>query len=513
MTDFDAIVIGAGHNSLTAAAYLAQAGYRVLVVERRAATGGTATTAMFHPGYSADTVQHDAGLLRQRIIDDLQLTQYGLALTFPDPIVFAPTQDGQHLAIWEDEVRTTQAIGRFSAHDAANYPAYRAAMTNWSAYLEAQLAQPPNMDLLRQRDMMLLIRQCSMSAERFLSQWFTHPFVQGVLAAPAITGICQGPYSGGTAYNLLHHHLGQRRAGSVATAQVQGGIGRLADALQQAAQAHGTEIRLNGHVDQITVVNNRVTGVRLRDGTQISAETVLSGADPQATFIGMLDPFDLPPRFKKAVRHIKMRGAVAKLNLALRGLPTVIAAPNGNTDYLRGRIQISPSLTYLERAYDAAKYGEFSAEPYLDIRIPTIADPTLAPQGHHVMSIWMQYAPYKLRHGTWATQRHALAETILNTITHYMPDIRDLIVAQQLLMPSDLASDFGLTEGALYHGELMLDQLLYMRPVAGWSNYATPIEGLYVCGAGAHPGGGITGEPGRLAAAQRISHDIIPVHA
>lgn len=508
MTHYDVIIIGAGHNSLTAGAYLARAGMRVHIVEQRDRIGGVATTAPLFGRYPADLVHHEAGLLRRRIIDDLALTQYGLTLIHPDPVIFAPLPDGRHLALWRDAQRTANTIGRIAPQDAAAYPAYHAAVTGWAAQLNTLLAQPATLAGFTADANLRLMRQCVMSLEQFLSQWFTHPAVMGLLAAPGLLGVRQGPLSGGTAYNLLYHHLGQHESGVPSTAHVKGGIGRIAHALHQAASAAGATLQLNSRVTRVRVERGRTTGVQLADGTTLNAPIVVSGADPATTMRGLVDPLDLPPRYKQAIRHIKFRGAVARLHLLLDGVPAFTALPDaGATHLLQGRIQIAPTLLYAERAYDAAKYGRFSAEPVLDIRIPTLTDPDRAPDGRQIMSIWAQYAPFDLRGSDWPAQRHLLTTTIIDTIARYAPTIRNHIVDAHLITPDQLSTDFSLTDGAIYHGEQMLDQILTMRPVPGYGDHTTPVEGVYLCGSGAHPGGGVTGEPGRLAAA-RVLEDL-----
>lgn len=519
MAKYQVIVIGGGHNGLVTAAYLARAGLHVLVLERRPVLGGVAVTEEIFPGFRVDTVLHNAGTLRPQVVSDLFLKMHGLTLLQPEAILFAPFPDGNQLTLWRDGDKTAAEIGRFCQEDGARFKEYSQTLARYAAFVEKALCQiPPDvsqldaanllpwLDVARRfkglggSDMYGLLRLLPMSLEEFLPEWFKNEAIQGVLAGPGITAIQQGPYASGTAYVLLHHHLGHRQAGLPSAAFVYGGIGQLAGALASAARHFGAAIRTNTPVQSVKVKNGHATGVILEDGEIIDAEVVVSGANPRHTFVDLVDPLELPPTFLRAINNIKFRGSVAKVNLALSGLPTFTALPEGDTGRLYGRIQISPSLEYLERAYDAAKYGRFSEQSYLDIRIPSLADPTLAPPGQHVMSIQMQYAPYHLRESNWEAQRPALADTVIETLAQYAPDIKDLIRHCQVLTPADLEATYGLAEGSLYHGELMLDQLLFMRPVPGYGRYRTPIDGLYLCGAGAHPGGGITGEPGRLAA-------------
>lgn len=523
---YDVIIVGGGHNGLVAAAYLAKAGVKVLVLEKRPFLGGVGVTEEIYPGFRVDTLLHNAGTFRPQVVRDLFLKMHNFEMHTPDPVVFAPLPDGNHLTLWQDVGKTTAEIGRFSATDAAKFRQYSEMMGKYAAFIETALSQvPPNIGQLSPgsvmpwlgvgrgflglggHDMYGLLRLLPMSVEEFLSEWFENEVVQGVLAAPGITAIQQGPYSGGTVYVMLHHHLGHRLMGLPSTSFIYGGMSKLSEALASAARQFGAMIRQVSPVSRIVVKNGRSTGVALEDGEEISAKIVLSTASPRHTFTELIDPYELDTNLVRAVRNIKFRGAVAKVNLALSGLPNFTALRGGSNSLLYGRIQISPSLAYLDEAYNAAKYGEFSKRPYLDIRIPSLTDPTLAPTGQHVMSIQAQYAPYKLRQGNWADQREALRETVLDTLAQYAPNIRDLILYCQVLTPADLEETYGLAEGHLYHGELMLDQLLFMRPTPDCGQYRTPIHGLYLGGAGSHPGGGITGEPGRLAA-QEILRDI-----
>lgn len=498
---YDAIIIGAGHNGLVCGAYLARAGRRVAIVEAREEIGGAAHTASFHPGYRADILHHDAGLLRRAIVADLDLAAHGLEWHLPDPVVFAPLPDGQFLALWQDPQRTVASLQAVAPADADRYLDYHATLSRTTAQLSTLLAggAPSMSDFGRPEHIAYAMGVASLSCHEWLTRWFSHPAVLGLLAAPGITGLHQGPRSGGTAHVLLYHHLGAV-VGTPAVAQVQGGIGQLCQALAAAAGAHGATLRTAAPVTRILTRQGRAQGVQLANGDRLEAPLICSSADPHQTLLKLVDPLVWPPSFAQGVRRLKFRGNVARLCLALRDLPTFTALPAGDASYLHGRIQIAPSLDYLERAYDAAKYGAISPEPYLDVRLPSLVDPSLAPAGRHVMSIWMQYAPYRLRHGDWTSARPELEAIILRTLQQYAPDLPDKIIASRLITPADMADAYYLTEGALYHGDMTLDQQFYMRPAPGWSAYCTPLEGLWLCGAGAHPGGGITGEPGRLAA-------------
>lgn len=522
--NYDAIIIGAGHNGLVAAAYLAKAGVRSLVLERRAMPGGVAATTEIAPGYAVDVLLHDAGNFRPAIIRDLFLSMQGLELIPPDPVIFAPQPDGDHLTLWRDASRSAAEITRFSAHDAAQFAAYSAAMRRHAQFLELVLSQmPPEVENLGDNDalgwlgvgaafrrlgdkgMYEMLRILPMSLVEFLDEWFATESVRGALGN-AISGTHHGPYAGGTTLLALYHHLGHQAGGLPATMQVRGGIGRLSAALVSVIEYGGGSVRMNANVAQIMRRDGCASGVILENGDAFTAPVVLSSANPRHTFFDLVGPYELDPSFTRAIDQIKFRGATAKVNLALSGLPTFTALPAGQTHLLSGRILISPSLTYLEQAADAGKYGHFSPHPALDIRIPTLNDPSLAPPGGHVMSILVQYAPYNLRDGQWDEQRAALGQTVLDTVRQYAPDLDDHILHQQVLTPLDLEREFGLANGGLYHGQMSLDQLLFMRPVPGWANYRTPVPGLYFGGAGAHPGGGVTGMPGKLAA-QAILQD------
>ena len=521
---WDVIAIGGGHNSLTAAAYLAKAGLSVLVLEKRPLLGGTAVTEEFAPGFKVDSVLHQAGMLHPQISKDLFLPMHGLTPIEINPVIFSPTPAGQSLTLSREPATTAVAIGQLSQRDGRRFTDYAQMMNKYTAVLESALGQiPPNLTALGDNnpvnwlgvvkemmglnadDIYGLLRILPMSAEEFLSEWFEHPLVQGTLAAAGVSHIQQGPMSGGTAFVLLYHHLGQRLSGLPSSSYFYGGMGNLTSALASAAQQFGATIRTETEVAQILIENGRSVGVKLTSGEEIQANVVVSGTNPYHTFTELIDPYELDPTFINGVRNIKFRGAVAKLHLALDGLPTFTAVAPDETWRLNGRLQISPSIPYLEKAYDAAKYGRFSAKPYLDIRIPSLTDPTFAPEGQHVMSISAQYAPYQLRDGRWDDQRDNLRDTILDTLAEYAPKIKEHILHHQLLTPADLESKYGLHEGAIYHGEMMFDQLLFMRPVPGWGQYRTPIDNMYVCGAGSHPGGGITGKPGRLAAQQILN--------
>lgn len=512
---FQVIVIGGGHNGLVAAAYLAKAGRNVLLLERRPVLGGVGVTEEFYPGFRVDSLLHDGGLFRPGIIRDLFLRMYDFDFVAVEPLLANLQPDGRSLMVWGDSAKTAAEIGYFSAGDGQKFGDYVATMSRFATFLEAALGRvPPDLYHLRPadliswlgvgtgfrgmggKDMYGLLRLLPMSVYEWLTEWFESEAVQAALGLAGVMGLRQGPRSGGTALNLLYHSLGSR-PGLPAVGLVRGGLGNLSRALAAAAGQFGATIRTNSQVSQIKVVDGRAVGVILSDGQEIAGDLVISTANPRHTFTELLDPMTLDPTFNRAVANIKFRGCMAKVNLALDGLPTFTALQGRP---MPGRIQIAPSLDAIEQAYDAAKYGQFSTRPVLDMVIPSLHSPGFAPAGKHVLSILVQYAPYQLRGSNWETQRQALTQSVLDTLAEYAPNLRQQILHCQTLTPADLEEGFGLAEGASYHGELMLDQMLFMRPVPGWGQYRTPVDGLYMGGAGSHPGGGITGEPGRLVA-------------
>jgi len=525
---YDAILIGAGHNGLTTAAYLAKAGLKVLVLERRPVVGGAVVTEEVFPGFKVDTCAH-GGQLRPDIVRDLGLAQHGLEVAATNSSLFAPQPDGRrspsggkYLLLSQGMAQTVESIGHFSRADAKQWPAFVALLSKVAALLnEAYALTPPRVPTLTpaevpalaqlglklrglgKKDMVEAIRILPMSVAELLDEWFESDALKGAVGAFGVHGVMQGPMSGGTAFALLHHWAIN---GGPFRPTVRGGIGQIANALANAARVWGAEIRTDAEVAQITVRDGKVVGVALANGEEVAAHLVISNADPRRTFVDdhsgspLLDPMELDPSFVRAVQNIRMRGVAAKVNLALNGLPHFAAAPGA--DAVRGTIVISPSLRYLERAYDAAKYGGISSKPYLEIVIPSVNAPSCAPEGKHVMSIFAQYAPYHLKERTWTEGREALGDLVIETLSEYAPNLQSLIANYQVLTPLDLEEQYGLTEGNIHHGEMMLDQLLFMRPVPGWAQYRTPIENLYLCGAGTHPGGGVSGAPGRNAARQ-----------
>lgn len=515
---YDTIVVGAGHNGLVTAGYLAKAGQKVLVLEGRDRVGGAASTEEVFPGFRVDTGAHRSGGLSNTVLDDLDLAGHGLELLDADPCGFVPTQEGPPLTLWRDPKRTADSIREFSPADADAWIPFTELLGKAAGFLEAVwTTTPPDVtgsnlgDLvasgklglklrkLGKKDMVEVMRILPMSVYELLGDWFESDLVKGALAGSAVGGLCQGPMGAGTVYTLLHHHVGAGPGIVRPTRRVRGGIGGLSEALASACRAAGAEVRTGAPVERILVEGGAASGV-VMDDSEIRAGRVVSNAGPRRTFFELLEPSETGPGFARRVGNIRYRGVIAKVHLALKGLPEFTCLP-GAGEHLNGVISVSPSLEYVERAYDAAKFGRVSDEPYLEVSIPSRTDASVAPDGKHLMSIVFQYAPYTLRTGTWdQTARAEIGDRTIRTLARYAPDMESLIEGRHVLTPLDLEQSFGLAEGNVYHGEMTLDQLFFMRPVPGASRYSTPVRGLYLCGAGAHPGGGVTGVPGFNAA-------------
>ncbi|UCF20035.1 MAG: NAD(P)/FAD-dependent oxidoreductase [Gemmatimonadota bacterium] len=529
MTDaFDAIVIGAGHNGLVTAAYLAKAGLRVLIVERRDLVGGAAVTEEVFPGFHFDTGAHRVNRLHPSVVLDLGLAAHGLELAPCDPSVFAPALDSPHLLLWRKPQQAKESIARLSQTDADRWANFAELISKACGFLEhAYDHEAPDLfsrglgeryGILRlirrvrrlgRPDMTEVLRILPMSIRELLDEWFESELLKGTLGSLGIMGMFQGPMAAGTAYIFLHHHVGRHGGALRSTTRVRGGLGNLARALAGAARQAGVEIRTGAEVEHITIADGRATGVVLSDGQQIAASRIISNADPRRTLLELVDPLELDTTFLRAVRNIRYKGACARVNLALSELPQFSDGP-ADGSHLRGAIAIAPSIEYLERAYDDAKYGRLSREPYLEAIIPSVTEPELAPHGRHTMSIFVQYAPYHLEEGFWdSSRREALGDLVVRTLTRYAPNLESAIVHRQVLTPLDLEQTFGLSEGNIYHGEMTLDQLFIARPVPGWARYRTPIKNLYLCGAGTHPGGGVTGAPGYHAARQILKRSTL----
>jgi len=514
---YNAIVIGGGHNGLTAAAYLARAGRNVLVLERRHLLGGAAVTEEVFPGFRFSVCSYVVSLLRPEIIRDLDLPRHGLEI-LPLDGTFTPMPNGDHLWRVNDHAKTRREIARHSKLDAEAYDEYGKAMVEMARFVKPILNMtPPDPLSLDPRELMKLlflgrrfrglsgadrynqVQLMTMSAVDFLDQWFETDVLKATMSASGIIGTFLGVRSPGTAYVLLHHYMGEIDGAFRSWGFARGGTGAISNAIAAAAREAGVEIRTATPVAKIDVKNGQASGVVLANGDELSADLVISSVDPSLTFLKFVDAKELPDDFVDEVRRYKFRGSSGKVNLALEGLPDFTCLP-GDGPHLRGALSISPSVDYMERAYDQAKYGEFSRRPYIDMVIPTLTDPSVAPPGKHILSCFVQYAPYKLSSGSWDEQREAFGDTVVDTIAEYAPNIRDIILHRQVLTPLDLEREFGLTEGNIFQGELTLEQLFFARPVPGWAQYTTPVKNLWMCGSATHPGGGIMGAPGRNAA-------------
>ena len=516
------ILIGGGVNGLVAAAYLAKAGVKVLVLEARDVLGGLAGAGEPIPGFRCDVGGSDAGWLLPDIAADLDLEAAGLELVSPQACACSLQEGGRALTLWADPARTAEEIGRFSAEDAHRWPEFTAQVSRFAGMLEAlyaiappEVPDPPGRDLgtllrlalrlrrLGKREMVEFLRVAPMSVAEWLDDWFKSDALKGALGAGGITRIFQGPRGAGTAYVFLHHQVGRPAGALRGTHYVKGGPGALAAILATVAKGYGAEIRTTAPVREIVVRDGKAIGVALETGEHLAARQVVSGADPRRTFGRMVDAGQLDPEFLRAVRNIKCRGAVATVHLALSELPRFAGTTE---EALGGAITVAPSLDYLEHAYDDAKYGAVSRRPYIEARVPTLLDPSAAPVGRHLVTAQVQYAPYHLRPGGWDERaREQVAQVAIDTLSAYAPNLRASVIGRHVVTPKDLEDRYGLTEGNVYHGELTLDQILFMRPVAGWARYRTPIDGLYLCGAGTHPGGGLAGAPGRNAARELLS--------
>jgi phytoene dehydrogenase-like protein len=517
MSRFDAIVIGAGHNGLTAAAYLARAGRRVLVLERRQVVGGAAVTEEVFPGFRFSVCSYVVSLLRPEVIRELELPKHGMEI-LPLDGTFTPMPDGNHLWRVNDHAVTRREIARHSKLDAEAYDEYGRAMVEMARFVKPILDMTPPDPLSRNpRELLSLLglarrfgalepeerinqlQLMTMSAADFLDQWFETDVLKATMSASGIIGTFLGVRSPGTAYVLLHHYMGEIDGAFRSWGFARGGTGAISEAIAGAARQAGAEIRTGTAVSKIIVNDGRATGIVLANGDEITADLILSSVDPRLTFLTLVGEGQLPEDFVSEVCRYRLRGSSGKVNFALDSLPDFRALP-GPGRHLRGAISISPSVDYMERAYDEAKYGHFSTRPYIDIVIPTMTDPSLAPPGKHIMSCFVQYAPYHLASGNWDEQREAFGDTVVETIAEHAPNFKNIILHRQVITPLDLEREWSLSEGNIFQGELALEQLFFLRPVPGWAQYETPIQDLWMCGSASHPGGGIMGAPGRNAA-------------
>jgi phytoene dehydrogenase-like protein len=537
---YDAVVIGGGHNGLISAAYLARAGMKTLVLERRHVLGGAAVTEEVFPGFRFSVFSYVVSLLRPEIIRELDLPRHGLDI-LPLDGTFTPLHEGEGRAapighdgkkigtgdyLWRvnDHGRTVRELRRWSKLDAEAYEEYGQLMVDMARFIKPILSIVPpdpasndprpllplggllrSFQRLTERQQAVFVQLMTMSASEFLDQWFETDPLKATMSASGIIGTYQGVKSPGTAYVLLHHYMGEIDGAFRAWGIPKGGTGGISDAIASAARANGAEIRTEAPVARILTRGGRATGVALATGEEIEAEAVLSSVDVRRTFIDLLEPGTIDDAFADEVRRFKFRGSSGKVNLALDALPSFTALP-GEGEHLRGAISLSPSIDDMERAYDDAKYGRWSRKPYVDIVIPTLVDPSMAPPGKHVMSCFVQYAPYHLEPGlgSWDDNRDAFGDAVVDRIAEFAPGIRDRILHRQVMTPLDIERTTGLTEGNIFQGELSLEQLFFSRPVPGWARFRTPIRDLWMCGSSTHPGGGIMGANGRIAAMELL---------
>jgi phytoene dehydrogenase-like protein len=521
---YDAIVIGAGHNGLTAAAYLARAGLSTLVLERRDIVGGCCVTEEIAPGCRVSTTSYIASMLRPEVISELRLADHGLRMIPCDPAIQVPFPDGHVVPWWADRERARDEFSKISKKDAARFVQVDDELKKLARYLQPFFLEPPPeidtssfkgwSDLFRagkrfrgisNREIAQLVSFLTGSLGEFLDQNYESEKIKTMFLANNVYGKHGGPYQPGTAIGLLFHLLsGGKHELQGFYGHVVGGMGSITQALAAAGKKLGVEVRTGATVAHIDVKNGRARSVVLDDGTDLRARMVLSNADPKRTFLGLLDADELPEDFCSLVRRIKMDGPCAKVNMVLAEEPRFTGTPAAATPLERTFYTLVPSLEFAERCYDIAKFGEIPQELWVDCVVSSNADASLAPPGTHILTCFVQYVPYRLRSGNWDEKRELLGDRVVKKIAEYAPNVPGAIVARQVLTPLDLERTYGLTEGNIFHGDLRLEQLFFMRPVPGWSQYRTPIDGLYLCGAGAHPGGGVTGAPGRNAAHQAL---------
>jgi phytoene dehydrogenase-like protein len=527
---YDAIVIGGGHNGLVAAAYLARAGKKVIVLERRPLVGGAAVTEEIVPGFKFSVFSYVVSLLRPEIIRDLALPAHGLQI-LPLESTVTPLDNGDYLAGWSDGDETRREIARHSPRDAEAAARFGHLMHHMAMAVKPILGMvPPDPASLAPSDLRglmklgghfrtlgadrfhALFKLMTMSSADYLDEWYEFDPLKATKSASGIIGTFLGPRSPGSAYVLLHHYMGEIDGAFRAWGFQKGGTGAISESIARSAKSFGAEVRTNAAVARVIVKDGKATGVALENGDQISAPIVVSGLDPRRTFIDLIESKELPEDLVASIANFRFRGSSGKVNLALDALPDFTFLKDTGkyrsplmANALRGAVSISPSVDYLERAYDDAKYGEFSRNPYMDIVFPSMIDPGMAPPGKHVMSIFVQYAPYKLNGGWTDAKREAFGDAVINTLERYAPNIKSVIRHRQVLTPADIERITGLSEGNIFQGELALHQLFFLRPAPAWAKYRTPVKGYWQCGAGTHPGGGIMGASGRLAALEILA--------
>ncbi|MEO6059026.1 MAG: NAD(P)/FAD-dependent oxidoreductase [Candidatus Limnocylindria bacterium] len=519
MNSYDAIVVGGGHNGLVNGAYLARGGLRTLILEQRHLVGGAAITEELRPGFSFTTFSYALSLLRPQIIHELELTKHGF-LPLLMSTRFAPTEDGEYLTFTRHHDANLREIARIAPHDADAYEQYSHDLTQVCQAVKPLLDMvPPDLfsddpeellalaalgsrfGKLDKRTLHNAVRLLTGSVADFLDDYFESELLKGYLASSGIIGSKVGPRSQGSGLVLLFHSLGEHDGEFGTWAFHKGGNGEFSQVLARAAEAFGAEIRLESRVERVLTTDGRATGVALADGTEFTADIVVSALDPRRTFLELVDPREMPDDLVETVRRMKFQGVSSKVNFALDGLPKY--PPLGDRDDMfRGFMNIGPSMDYLERAFDDAKYGWYSQNPYIDCAIQSTIDPDMAPPGKHVLSCFVQYTPYKLRESDWDAERDNLGAVVQATLERYFPGFGDLVLQREVVTPLDIERVTGLSEGNIFAGELLAPQMFFFRPAPGWAQYRTPIHGYYQCGSGTHPGGCVMGAPGRLAAGQ-----------
>jgi phytoene dehydrogenase-like protein len=525
--EYDAIIIGAGHNGLVTAGYLAAAGRRVVVLEGREIIGGACVTEEIFPGFKFSTTSYLCSLLQQKVIRDLQLEKFGLTIYPKDPAFFSPFPDGRYLIMSSDEGATCAEIAKFSPRDAQRFPEYEIYIDRLARFVEPLLLEtPPDITgrgfgdwqkfaslgrrvmKMPAEEMVGHLHVLTQSVKDFLDPWFESEAVKVALATDGVIGTKGGPLTPGTAYVLLHHVMGGVGGKRGLWGFVKGGMGGVTQAMAASACSRGVEIRTGARVARILTKNGRATGVALTGGDEIRARVVASNADPKVTFLKLLDERELPADFHAAIRNFKSEGVSMKINLALDALPDFKCLPGSTlAPHHKTTIHICPTMEYIERAFDDSKYGRPSARPMLEITIPSTYDSTLAPAGKHVSNIFLQYTPYTLAPEvapSWHALKESYADRVMDLIEEYAPGFKSTVLHRQVLSPLDLEETYGLTGGNIFHGEMSADQLFFLRPAPGWAKYRTPIRGLYLCGSGAHPGGGVMGAPGHNAAREIV---------
>jgi len=520
---YDAVIVGAGHNGLVTAGYLARAGLRVLVLESRGVVGGACVTEEIFPGFKFSTTSYLCSLLQEKVIRELELAKFGYQVYPKDPAFFSPFPDGRYLLMWSDTGKTCDEIGKFSARDAQAYPQYEDYIDRLARFIEPLLLEtPPNLasrslgewqklaglgwrlSRMSAKELAGHLRILTQSVKDFLDPWFESEQLKVALATDGVIGTKGGPCTPGTAYVLMHHCMGGVGGKRGLWGFVRGGMGGITQAMADSARSRGAAIRTQARVERVLVKDDRAVGVALKNGEEIRAKIVVSGVDPKRTFLELIEARHLESEFLAAIKAFKIEGVSMKINLALDGLPDFKCLPGSQLGpHHKTTIHICPTLEYIERAFDDSKYGCPSRHPMLEITIPTTYDPSLAPPGKHVANIFLQYAPYTLSQqvaASWHVLKESYADRVMDLIEEYAPGFKGLVLHRHVLSPLDLEKEYGLTGGNIFQGEMGTDQLYFLRPLPGWAKYRTPIGGLYMCGSGTHPGGGVTGAPGHNAA-------------